>query len=154
MLYLRYQDSNGNVGLHNGVPLMLDGLEIHTSWRNGPACAHINGKMAIVTSDEEDQVHLYYRLDNYNLIDGGKMMLRDPKTGKLHNIGPVNYLKAGATGRLKYTLCDFNDDGHLDLILGTNGLLKHIQNNRYLSNLYHCQIIQIQTLKMSHSHSY
>ena len=79
LLYLRYQDSNGNVGLHNGVPLMLDGLEMHTSWRNGPACAHINGKMAIVTSDEEDQVHLYYRLDNYNLIDGGKMLLRDPK---------------------------------------------------------------------------
>ena len=30
-------------------------------------------------------------------------------------IGPVNFLHAGATGRLKYALIDFNEDGLLDL---------------------------------------
>ncbi len=121
LVYLRYRDSKGNIGLHNGIPLMLDGLELHTSWRNGPTCGIINGKLAIVTSDENDRVHLYYKLDDFNVVDGGLVYVRASKTNKLHQIGPVNFLKSGATGRLKYTLADFNNDGKLDLLLGTNG---------------------------------
>ena len=76
--------------------------------------------MAIVTSDEQDEAHLYFRIDDYNLRDGGKLLVRDRDTSTLRPI-QTNYLGAGATGRLRYSLVDFDRDGQLDLILGTNG---------------------------------
>ena len=71
LVYIRYRDAHNNIGLHNGVPLLLDGLELHTTWRNGPTAAVFDGRMALVTSDEQDEAHLYFRLDDYNLVDGG-----------------------------------------------------------------------------------
>ena len=66
--------------------------------------------MALVTSDEQDEAHVYYRVDDYNLQDGGKLLVRDPSFGALAPI-TTNYLSAGATGRLKYALVDFDRDG-------------------------------------------
>ena len=120
LIYIRYRDARNNVGLHNGVPLLLDGLELHTTWRNGPTAAVFDGRMALVTSDEQDEAHLYFRMDDYNLVDGGSYVKHQGK--EIYTvIGPVNFLHAGATGRLKYALIDFNEDGLLDLFLGTNG---------------------------------
>ena len=76
--------------------------------------------MAIVTSDEQDEAHLYFRIDDYNLRDGGKLRYRHPDTGALLAIG-TNYLRAGGSGRLKYSLVDWDNDGLLDLLLGTCG---------------------------------
>jgi len=117
----RYRTVNGILKLQNGIPLKLDGLPLHGTWRNGPVVAKFFGMVAIITSDEQDEAHLYFKIDNYNVQDGGKLLVRNPRKNLLKSIGPVNYLSAGATGRLKYSLVDFNRDGLLDLILGTNG---------------------------------
>ena len=76
--------------------------------------------MALVTSDEQDEAHLYYRIDDVNLRDGGKLLVRNPNSTALQNI-QTNYLGAGGTGRLKYSFVDFDLDGRQDLLLGTSG---------------------------------
>eukprot|EP01043_Picozoa_sp_COSAG02_P005173 COSAG02_NODE_139_length_34376_cov_233.853663_11_plen_456_part_00 len=74
LLYLRYRASDNracNDKIPNGtsevssqlalrppVPLVLDGLLLHGTWRNGPAAGKIGGRMAIVTSDEQDEMHV------------------------------------------------------------------------------------------------
>ena len=120
-VYLRSRaTATGRLSLRRGVPLRLDGLELHGTWRNGPAAAQVGNDVVLVTSDEQDEVHLYYRVDSFNLRDGGKLHYREPRTNQLLPIG-TNYLHAGGSGRLKYTLVDFDGDGLLDLLLGTCG---------------------------------
>ena len=99
--------------LEAGHPLYLDGLEIHGSWRVKPAAAELDGRMAYVILDEEDEFHLYWRIDDYNLEEGLKLRLEDgsPIRG--------NFLEAGGTGRLKLNLCDWDGDGLVDMIVGT-----------------------------------
>lgn len=96
-----------------GNPLYLDGLDFHGTWRCKPAVAELAGRMAYVTLDDDDEFHLYWQLDDYNLEDGGKLKLDDNS-----NIC-ANFLKAGGTGRLKMNLVDWDMDGKLDMIVGT-----------------------------------
>ena len=96
-----------------GKPLYLDGLDLHGTWRCKPAVAQLDGRMAYVTLDDDDELHLYWQLDIYNLEDGGKLKLDDGS-----NIC-ANFLKAGGTGRLKMNLVDWDMDGKLDMIIGT-----------------------------------
>ena len=37
-----------------------------------PAVARINGRMAYVMLDDVNELHAYYRIDDYNLKDAGK----------------------------------------------------------------------------------
>jgi hypothetical protein len=82
--------------------------------------------MALVTSDEQDEAHLYWRVDDLHLRDGRKLRYRVPNCNSsvssscLRNI-QTNYLHAGGSGRLKYSLVDWNGDGLVDLLLGTCG---------------------------------
>ena len=119
-VYMRYRTPGGDLGLLPGVALKLDGLVLHGTWRNGPACGVVGGRMALVTSDEQDEAHIYYRLDDHNIEDGGKLLVRHREGGGVQNI-QTNYLHAGGSGRLKYALADFDGDGLLDLLLGTCG---------------------------------
>ncbi len=104
--------------LEAGVPLYCDGLPVHGTWRVQPAVALLDDgtgrrRMAYVALDDDDQFHLYRRIDAYNLEDIGKLRLDsgDP-------IG-ANFLGAGGTGRLKLVFADWNEDGVADLIVGT-----------------------------------
>ena len=63
--------------LDAGNPLYIDGLELHGTWRVKPAVAKLGERMAYVTLDGDDEFHLYWRLDDYNLEDGGKLKLED-----------------------------------------------------------------------------
>jgi hypothetical protein len=76
--------------------------------------------MSIVTSDEHDEMHLYHRIDDANLADGGKLLVRHPNSSRLQSV-QTNYMHAGGSGRLKYSLVDFDQDGLEDLLLGTCG---------------------------------
>ena len=99
--------------LAEGHPLYFDGLDMHGTWRVKPAVAKIENRMAYVALDDQDQFHLYWRVDNHNLEDGGELHRDDGSV-----IG-ANFLSAGGTGRLKLNLVDWDIDGLLDLLVGT-----------------------------------
>jgi hypothetical protein len=120
-IYLRFRAADGSLALRPSVQLMLDGLELHGTWRNGPSAAVVDGLMTVVTSDEQDEVHLYHRIDDFNVGDSGKIWVRDPLNSSALSAVQTNYFGAGGTGRLKYAWVDWNRDGRLDLLLGTCG---------------------------------
>lgn len=89
------------------------GLDLHGTWRVQPAVARLGDRMAYVALDDDDQFHLYWRLDDFNVEDGGKLRLTDG------SIIGANFLHAGGTGRLKLIFNDWDKDGKVDLIVGT-----------------------------------
>lgn len=99
--------------LEPAQPLYCDGINLHGMWRCRPALGEIGGRMAVVIVDGEDHFHLFWRIDDYNVEDGGKLRLADGKPiGASGGVG-------GMSGRCKLDLYDWNQDGHLDFILGT-----------------------------------
>ena len=94
-------------------PIYLEGLELRGTWRCKPGVARIGNKMAYVTLDDDDEFHLYWQVDAYNLKEGFKLCLE--------NGNPIegNFLEAGGTGRLKFNILDWDMDGIMDLIVGT-----------------------------------
>jgi hypothetical protein len=56
-----------------GQPIYTDGLELHGPWRVKPAVARIDGRMAYVMLDDNNDLHAYYRMDDYNVKDAGKV---------------------------------------------------------------------------------
>jgi hypothetical protein len=93
--------------------LYCDGLEVHGTWRVRPGAARWGDRMAYVALDDDDEFHLYWRIDDVNLRDGGKLRLEDGSAIR------ANFLPAGATGRTKFTLADWDSDGAMDLLVGT-----------------------------------
>eukprot|EP00959_Pyramimonas_sp_CCMP1952_P317076 6636593-Pyramimonas_sp.AAC.1 len=69
------------------------------------AVARVDGRMAYVTLDDSNELHAYYRMDDHNVKDAGKVKLRTNKPVGAH------YLSGGATGRLHIHLTDFDLDG-------------------------------------------
>ena len=108
--------NSGTIGepkLAAGRPIYCDGLELHGAWRVQPAVANMAGRMAYVALDGDDEFHLYWRIDDYNLEDAGKLHLEDGSNIR------GNFLDAGGTGRLKLIAYDWDGDGATDLIVGT-----------------------------------
>lgn len=94
-------------------PLYCDGINLHGMWRCRPAVAKIGDRMALAIVDGEDHFHLYWRIDDYNVEDGGKLKLDDGKPiGTSGGVG-------GMSGRCKLDFFDWNRDGHLDFVIGT-----------------------------------
>lgn len=93
--------------------LYLDGLDLHGTWRGRPGVGKLDGKTAYIALDDDDEFHLYWRIDNANVSDGGKLRMEDGAP-----IRP-NFLPAGATGRSKIDLVDWDNDGVMDLLVGT-----------------------------------
>ncbi len=94
-------------------PLFVDALELHGTWRTRPAAGMLGDRMAYVTLDDDDQLHLYWRIDDFNLEDAGKLLLDDGSPIQ------ANFLPAGGTGRAKFQLVDVDRDGKVDLLVGT-----------------------------------
>jgi len=96
--------------------LSMDNIELWGPWRVRPAVANIGGRNCIVTVDEDNALHLYWKVDDYNVEDGGKLKLHDG-----------NYITGHQTtekrlgnnfGRAKLAFVDWNGDGKLDILLG------------------------------------
>ncbi|MFI4910885.1 MAG: FG-GAP repeat domain-containing protein [Sedimentisphaeraceae bacterium JB056] len=104
------------------VPLYHDGLELHGTWRTQPAAGMLGGKMVCIILDDDDQLHMYARVDDYNVEDCGKVKLDDGS----NIISTFKY--AGGSGRLKLKLNDWDGDGVKDLLIGT--LIDHSIPNR------------------------
>lgn len=99
-------------------PLYFDDLELHGTWRVKPGVAEIEGRMAYILQDDDDALHLYWRVDNFNVEDGGKLTLASngrPITGYM--TGEEYW--PGLRGRAKIDISDWDDDGLLDLVVGT-----------------------------------
>ena len=100
--------------LDRAQPIYCDGIDLHGMWRCRAAAAKIGGRMALVIVDGEDHFHLYWRIDDFNVEDGGKLKLANGKPiGASGGVG-------GKSGRCKLDLFDWNQDGHLDFVIGTN----------------------------------
>ena len=77
-------------------------------WRCWPALAEIGERMAMVIVDGDVHFHLYWRIDDYNVEDGGKLVLENgdpigasggPAGTSLGGNGP-NLLICNEAGRL------------------------------------------------------
>ncbi|MCB0565814.1 MAG: VCBS repeat-containing protein [Phaeodactylibacter sp.] len=93
--------------------LYLDELELRGTWRCKPAAGFMGDKMVYITLDDDDEFHLYFQVDDYNLVEGYKLKLTDGRNIK------ANFLGAGGTGRIKFNWVDWDLDEVKDLVVGT-----------------------------------
>lgn len=100
--------------LSSGKPVYLDDLALRGTWRCRPGIGTLDGQYVYITLDNDDEIHLYCKVDDYNIKEGRKLCLTDGKTIS------VNHIKAGGSGRLRFEIVDWDGDGIKDLILGTN----------------------------------
>jgi hypothetical protein len=94
-------------------PLFIDGMDMHGTWRVRPGVGRLGNRMAYIILDTDDEFHLYWQKDRYNLTDGGKLTIGDSINIR------ANFLNAGATGRAKILIVDWDEDGVKDLLVGT-----------------------------------
>jgi hypothetical protein len=94
-------------------PIYCDGLDLHGMWRVRPAVARLGDANALVLVDGDDHFHLYRQIDDTNVADAGKLRLADGSLISASS-GP-----GGLTGRCKLDFFDWDQDGRLDLVIGT-----------------------------------
>lgn len=137
-----FSDSRGKHMLMRGVdgtpenrlepehPLYMYDLDMHGTWRCRPGVAKMGGHTVYITLDDQNELHLYGRIDDYNLEDLGKLKMKDGSTISASSAA------SGGTGRLKVDIVDWDGDGKKDLILGT---CKHhyVPNNNGLPGIWH-----------------
>lgn len=102
-----------NPQLAIGQPLYYEGLDMYGTWRVQPGAGRLGDRMAYVALDDQDEFHLYWRIDDQNVVDAGKLKLESGNA-----IG-ANFLHGGGSGRLKIILTDWDRDGATDLMVGT-----------------------------------
>ncbi len=96
--------------------LKLDGLELHGTWRVKPGATKLGTRMACVILDDENDFHLYWRLDDENVADGGKLRWQD---GRVMTAWALGNLQPGQRGRGKISLADWDGDGKTDILFGS-----------------------------------
>lgn len=101
--------------------IYCDGIELHGMWRSRAAVGMFGNRLAMAIVDGDDHFHLYWKIDDYNVEDGGKLLLTDG------SLIITSAEPAGGTGRCKLDFFDYDGDGKLDLIIG-NGRRSAIPN--------------------------
>ena len=105
--------TQGKPELDMPAPIYHKGLDLHGTWRVQPGIAKMKDHTCMVILDDDDEFHMYYKLDDFNVVDKGKLRLNDGSVIK------ANFLRAGGTGRLKIVLYDWDDDGLVDILVGS-----------------------------------
>ncbi len=106
--------TNGQLSFLREKPIYFYGLELRGTQRCRPGVGFLNGKMAYITLDDDDEFHLYWKVDNQNLEEGGKLKLENGSTIDANNLYSLG------TGRIRFELADWDNDGKKDLILGVD----------------------------------
>lgn len=94
----------------------LDMLPLWGAWRVKPALAKVGNRVAMMTLDDDDAIHLYWRVSDYRVCDGGKVLL---DTGAPITCHSTRNPRLGTWGRCRLNLYDWDGDGVLDLLIGT-----------------------------------
>lgn len=94
-------------------PIYCYDLDLHGTWRCRPGLANVGSETQYITLDDDNELHLYSRIDTYNVRDCGKLCLKGGGTIK------ASVAESGGTGRLKIEIVDWDGDGKNDLLLGT-----------------------------------
>ena len=115
--------SKSNPELEVERPLYCKGMNIYGGWRVKPGVAKMGDSMAYVILDQDNELHLYWQIDEYNLEDKGKLKLTDGTYIKANRRG------GGQTGRIKIHLVDWDQDGVIDILVGT-GRAQSIPNSQ------------------------
>ncbi|MCC6681803.1 MAG: VCBS repeat-containing protein [Phycisphaeraceae bacterium] len=97
-------------------PIYKDGLELRGTWRVKPGVAQLDGRMALFILDDDNALHLYWRIDDYNVADGGKLHMTDGSDITAHPGGED--ARPGNRGRSKIEAVDWDGDGQVDLLMG------------------------------------
>jgi hypothetical protein len=97
-------------------PLFCDSLDLHLCWRTQPGVTTWGGQTApcIIANDENNEFRCFYRLDNQNVIRGDVLRLT---TGEAICAHDSRY--GGQWGRSKIVPTDWDQDGKIDLLVGT-----------------------------------
>ena len=98
--------------------LYCDGLQLHLVWRTQPAITkwgHQDGRVCIITLDEENRLRCFWRIDNENVERGELLRLQDGSS-----ISANFDETAGQTGRAKLVAHDWDQDGAIDLLMGVS----------------------------------
>lgn len=98
------------------VPIMVDNLELYGTWRVRPAITKVGGVNVMAIMDEDNALHLYRQVDDYNVEDAGKLRLEDGSQITGHNNAGEGL---GQKGRGKLRFVDWNMDGKTDLLVGS-----------------------------------
>ncbi|MCC6680275.1 MAG: VCBS repeat-containing protein [Phycisphaeraceae bacterium] len=97
--------------------MYCDGLALNLCWRSQVAVTtwgKEGGPICMIGLDEQNMLRCYWRIDDQNVERGDLLRLT---TG-----GPIcaNDEGAGQTGRAKLVATDWDDDGDIDLMIGTS----------------------------------
>lgn len=112
--FYKGQLTNGELSFQREKLIYFYGLELRGTQRCRPGVGLFNGKMAYITLDDDDEFHLYWKVDNQNLEEGGKLKLENGSTIDANNLYSLG------TGRIRIELADWDNDGKKDLILGVD----------------------------------
>lgn len=105
----------GSSGLKAERSIYLDDLELRGTWRCRPGVFSVGNETGYITMDDQNELHLYWKVDDYNLEDGRKLLLTNGKA-----ITSTPDPESSGTGRIKFEVVDWDGDGIKDLIMGTN----------------------------------
>ncbi|QHI68925.1 FG-GAP repeat domain-containing protein [Tichowtungia aerotolerans] len=98
------------------LQLFCDSLDLRLCWRSQPGVTTWGGQTdpCIIANDENDEFRCFYRLDNQNVIRGDVLRLT---TGEAIHAHDGRY--GGQWGRSKIVPVDWDQDGKIDLLVGT-----------------------------------
>ncbi len=95
--------------------LIEQGIHLAGMWRTRPGVADMGGRMAYVMQDDRGALARYWRVDDVHVESDGPLRLASGQPITLH----VDGEGPGQKGRPKIDLTDWDNDGILDLFIGT-----------------------------------
>lgn len=98
------------------LPLFCDSLDLHLSWRTQPGVTTWGETTVpcIIANDENNELRMFFRQDNQNVIRGSVLRLENGSAVRAHD---SRY--GGQFGRSKIVPVDWDGDGRIDLLIGT-----------------------------------